>query len=292
MKIEFPIFTVNGNPGGSISPLDRGFAYGDGVFETCRVFRGQIPLWPLHKERLLRSCEQLRIDCNPTQLDTYCQQILSLLANSENQDLVLKIIVTRGIAGRGYRIPASSEPTYCMLAVEGKPLFSEHYAQGVNLRICDYRLNSNPALARLKHLNRLEQILARSEWGDEFYEGLLLDQAGNVIEATSSNLFFVSEGKLITPDLSLSGVEGVMRRLILEQLAPTIGVIPAIKSISLTELEQAEELFICNSLAGILPVVSIDFLSTSVMPYGVGSITRQLQIALENVLSKPSLLQH
>ena len=291
MKTEFPIIIVNGTPGGSISPLDRGFAYGDGVYETCRVADGQIPLWPLHRERLLGSCQQLRIDCNPHQLDLYCEQLLALPAINQYRDLVLKVMVSRGVANRGYRIPESSMATYCMLVYEGKPLLSEPYKQGVNLRICDYRLAINPALAGLKHMNRLEQILARSEWADEYSEGLVLDQTNNVVEATSSNLFIVSSGKLITPDLSRAGVAGVMRRLILEWLAPSMNLVPVVKDIALDELKQANELFICNSLAGILPVVSVDFASASSMKYSVGPTTLQLQAALENLLSNPSRLQ-
>lgn len=291
MKTEFPIIIVNGKPGGSISPLDRGFAYGDGVYETCRVVDGQIPLWPLHRERLLGSCRQLRIGCNPHQLDQYCEQLLALPAINQYRDLVLKVMVSRGVAGRGYRIPESSMTTYCMLVFEGKPLLSEPYKQGISLRICDYRLAINPALAGLKHMNRLEQVLARSEWADEYYEGLVLDQTNNVIEATSSNLFIVSAGELITPDLSRAGVAGVMRRLILEWLAPQLSLAPVVKDIAVDELKQANELFICNSLTGILPVASVDFSPASSTKYKVGSTTLQLQAALENLLSNPSRLQ-
>lgn len=290
MKTEFPIITVNGHLGASISPLDRGFAYGDGVYETCRVTRGQIPLWALHRARLLASCQRLSIHCDPEQLDTYCQQLLSLPDVNQQPDIVLKVMVTRGAAGRGYRIPKISETTYCLLAFEGTPLLSANYINGVKLRICDYRLSINPVLAGLKHMNRLEQIYARSEWNDEYHEGLVLDQSGNVIEATSSNLFVVSNGELITPDLSQTGVEGVMRRLILEHLAPDMGLVPRIKSIALDEVQTVDEIFICNSLAGILPVLSIAFSPASLITYTAGSVTRQLQSTLEQVLREPSFL--
>jgi 4-amino-4-deoxychorismate lyase len=201
MKTEFPIIAINGQIGASISPLDRGFSYGDGVYETCRVAQGRVPLWPLHRERLLASCQQLRIDCDPGQLDIYYQQLLNLPDIKQMPDLVLKVMITRGIAGRGYRIPEVSTPTYCLMLFSGSPLLSANYVQGIRLRICDYRVSTNARLAGLKHMNRLEQILARSEWKDEYDEGLVLDQSGHVIEATSSNLFVIVDGELFTPDL-------------------------------------------------------------------------------------------
>lgn len=290
MKTEFPIIAVNGHLGGAISPLDRGFAYGDGVFESCRVIHGRIPLWPYHRERLLASCQQLKIYCDPEQLDQYCEQLLVLPEVIQTPDTVLKVMVTRGVSGRGYRLPETPATTYCLAIFSGNPLLSDNYTQGVKLRICDYRLSANPALAGLKHMNRLEQILARSEWDDEYHEGLLLDQLGNVIEATSSNLFALVGGELITPDLSQAGVAGVMRRLILERLAPAIGLVPRIKALTLSELQKADELFICNSLAGIRPVLSIAFSPELLMTYTASDVTRQLQSGLERTLLDPSFL--
>lgn len=291
MKIEFPIIAINGHIGASISPLDRGFAYGDGVYETCRVIRGQVPLWPLHRERLLDSCKRLRIPFDLAQLDVYIQQLMCLPEIVQFPNIVLKVIVTRGIANRGYRIPDVSTPTYCLVVSEGAPLLSERYMQGVNLRICNYRLSTNLALAGLKHMNRLEQVLARSEWDDEYHEGLLLDGMGHVIEATSSNLFVVIGGELVTPDLSHTGVEGVMRRLILEYLAPAAGLAPRIKALVLADVQQADEVFICNSLTGICPVLSIAFSSELSITYTAGRITRQLQTHLEQALLDPSRLE-
>lgn len=291
MTIEFPIIAINGQSGATISPLDRGFAYGDGVYETCRVAYGKVPLWQLHKERLLTSCQRLGIACDADQLDLYCNELLTLPEINQHPDAVLKVTVTRGVGGRGYKIPPVTATTYCLAMFEGNPLLSNHYTQGVNLRICQHRLSSNPALAGLKHMNRLEQVLARSEWGDEYHEGLLLDALGNVIEATSSNLFVVIDDELITPDLSHSGVEGVMRRLILENLAPALGLVPCIKTISLMELQKADEVFICNSVAGISPVLSIAFSPTLSVAYVPKFITRQLQAKLERFFSDSSRMK-
>jgi len=145
-------------------------------------------------------------------------------------------------------------PTYCIGVFPVDVLRSNNYLTGIDMRICAQRLSANKSLAGMKHLNRLEQILARSEWQDEYAEGLLMDESGSVIEATVSNLFAVKHGKLYTPDLSSSGVAGIMRRTIMEILAPTLSLDVEIESINLDFLRAADELFVCNSVYGIWPV--------------------------------------
>ena len=127
-------------------------------------------------------------------------------------------------------------------------------------------------LAGLKHLNRLEQVLARAEWQDTAYaEGLLCDTSGRVIEGVFSNLFLIKDGELITPDLSRCGVAGVMRAEILQQ-AQSLGISQTVRDVSYAELVAADEVFVCNSLYGIWPVCA---LATHDWP--VGPLTRKLQ---------------
>lgn len=271
--------------GAAISPLDRGFTYGDGVFETCRVRYGQVPLWTYHRERLLAGCHQLQIACIRERLDDYCNQLLALPEVSQAPNAVLKLIVTRGVGGRGYRLPGESTTTYCSMVFEGKPLVSANVVEGVQLRVCQARLVANASLAGLKHLNRLEQVLARSEWEDEYQEGLLLDARGYVIEATASNLFAVMGGQLMTPDLTESGVAGIMRQLIIEQLGPAAKLPLHITRFTLDALKNADEIFVCNSLVGIWPVCSIAFSPELTMNYKIGPVTRRLQSAIERMLS-------
>lgn len=250
-----PVITVNGVAGALISPLDRGFSYGDGLFETCRCIEGQIPLWAFHRERLLLSAKRLMIPVDEQLLQSYLDQILDLAKSIP--DTVVKIQITRGIGGRGYRVAGDVNPTYVVGLYAGLPLETDAFNNGVEVCLCNQRLGRNSALAGLKHLNRLEYILARAEWGDEFAEGLLRDSDDNFIEATASNLFVVSRGQLLTPDLAATGVAGVMRRTIAELLAPQLGVTVQVSSLKLDDLIAADEVFLSNSVFGIWPVNQI-----------------------------------
>ncbi len=266
-----PFISVNGVPDALVSPLDRGFSYGDGFFETCRCTKGRIPLWPYHRERMLGSAERLNIPVDEQVLQRYLDQALSKCDSAP--DSVVKIQVTRGVGGRGYRLPENTAPTYFVGVFAGGPLESVAFRDGVAVRICDIRLGKNPALAGIKHLNRLEHILARAEWGDEFAEGLLLSTDGKLIEATVSNLFIVKDGKLLTPDLSEAGVAGIMRRVIVEVLAPQLNIPVKMTNCDVSDLERADEVFLSNSVYGIWPVNRIEGISAR----WEGSVTRGLQ---------------
>lgn len=250
--------------------MDRGFHYGDGLFETCRLLTTGAPLWAWHQERLRIGCERLAIPFDAARLDRYKRQLIQA---GQCQGL-LKVILTRGIGGRGYGPPEGAEPNYHLMLY---PYLSrEANQQGVVVRICHQRLSTNPALAGIKHLNRLEQILARAEWKDDtFAEGLLLDEQGQLIEAVSNNLFLVMDGALVTPDLSRCGVAGVMRRLVIERLAPALQRDLVVRPLTLEDLEDAEEVFLCNSVNGIWPVLRVEAERPLIFPYG--QVTRALQ---------------
>ena len=254
MPINFPLISVNGVLDAAISPLDRGFAYGDGVFETCRYSHGSIPLWDYHCERLVRSAERLNIPLNEKLLARYLDSMLGFIKDERIEHAVIKVTLTRGVGGRGYRLPDNVSPTYCIGVFPGNQLQTEHYCNGVAVRICNLRLSQTPALAGMKHVNRLEHILARAEWQDEFAEGLLMDAQDRIIEATVSNLFAVKHNQLFTPDLSTAGVAGIMRRTIIEKLAPAVGLDCYVMDIGLDFLCAADEIFLCNSVYGIWPV--------------------------------------
>lgn len=278
MSIQYPLISVNGVIGAQLSPLDRGFAYGDGLFETCRIFAGAIPLWEWHQARLQAGCERLKIPLDCARLANYLVQLLDLSGLHEG---VLKVTVSRGAGGRGYRLPEPVSPTYCLAVFP--PAEKGSNQAGITVRVCQQRLARSPGLAGIKHLNRLEQILARAEWQDDTYaEGLLLDEAGNLIEATASNLFLVCENRLLTPDLERCGVAGVMRRVILEQLAPLMAVSVRVTQLSLKDLASADEVFLCNSVAGITPVLRV--VGERELRFPSGSITAQLQQALSSFL--------
>jgi 4-amino-4-deoxychorismate lyase len=262
---------VDGHETDCIPVDDRGLQYGDGLFETC-VFRdGGVELWGRHRQRLLSGCRCLAM---PEPAVAKLDAELQILCSGYETGLV-KLILTRGSGGRGYLPPNPVYPRRLWQLFPAAAWPEGHYRQGVRLRLCRTRLGHNRALAGIKHLNRLEQVLARAEWRDpDIAEGLLQGQDGNWIEGTMSNLFLVSDGRLLTPDLSECGVAGVMRELVLE-LAAGLGVACRVQAIDTATLTAADEVFVTNSVIGLWPVVAVgDY------RYRVGEVTRRVQAAI------------
>lgn len=260
-------FLIDGRESAQLPADDRGLQYGDGLFETCMLRRGRIELWPQHLDRLIAGCQRLGIPApDPIQLGT---ELRSLCAG--RNDGLIKLIITRGSGGRGYRPPTAPVPRTIWQLHPGPVYPAEYAVQGVRLHHCHSRLSQNPRLAGIKHLNRLEQVLARAEWSDPAIpEGLLQDSVGNWIEGTMSNLFVVRDGALLTPDLSRCGVAGVMRDQILA-LAAEQGIASHITDIDTATLDAADELFISNSVMRIWPVRALGD-----RPYPPGALTHGL----------------
>jgi 4-amino-4-deoxychorismate lyase len=255
-------YLVNGRRRGSLTPFDRGFAYGDGVFRTVPLYFGILQCWERHYRRLQADCNVLGIVC-PSE-ETLSDDIARLVEDGENA--VIKIIITRGESERGYAVPPLAQPTRVVskLALPNYP--ESHYSEGVSLHLCEMRLSRQPRLAGIKHLNRLENVLARMEWVDtQIADGLLLDEGGDVIECTMSNLFVRIANTLVTPNLSRCGVDGVTRERVLE-LSPQLGYSTEVRHLRLPELMDADEVIICNSLFGVWQVRS---LASHVWPLGL-----------------------
>lgn len=255
---------VDGGARDEVSVLDRGLAYGDGLFETIRFVGTGAPLWSRHMQRLQEGCRRLRLPPPEPSLllGEACQMVTGM------DHAVVRISVTRGCGARGYAPPLSPQPTRIVAAFAPPPREETMYAQGVRLHLCQLRLAEQPLLAGLKHLNRLEQVLARAEWDDPaIAEGLLCDQGGRAICATAANFFAVIDGVLATPALDRCGVAGVAR-------AEVLAAQPAaqVRAIPLGELAEADELFLSSSVRGILPVRELDG-----RPYAVGPVARALQ---------------
>jgi len=275
------IWLVNGVSGGSVSAADRAIHYGDGVFETVAIRDGQPELWPQHINRLRKGCERLGFTAPDS--DLLAREAAELFLHQERA--VLKIIISRGSGGRGYCAPANPVPSR-LLSLHPWPEWpDEYYSRGVQVRICNIRLGCSPQLAGIKHLNRLEQVLARGEWGDPaIAEGLMLDTNDQLVEGTMSNLFMVRNGILLTPDLSQCGVAGIMRETVME-VAQRRGIPCEIGRFALSELEMAEELFLTNSIIGIWPVHRADVCNYP----APGKITALLQSDIENIRTGSSI---
>ena len=255
---------VNGVTTEQVSVLDRGFSYGDGLFESIRLVHGRAPLWPRHMHRLVDGCARLQIPPPDTlQLWSEAQQVSEGLAQS-----VVRITVTRGIGERGYVLPVSPQPRRVVVAFAAPMPGDDIQSDGLHMRVCDLRLAEQPLLAGIKHLNRLEQVLARAEWSDPaIAEGLLRDGHDRVISATMANLFAVIDGVLLTPALERCGVAGVARAEVL-----AIHSQAHVVELSLQALSAASEIFLSSSVRGILPVQSLDEWN-----YEPGRLTRQFQ---------------
>lgn len=275
---------VNGTDTDVVSSRDRGLHYGDGLFETVAVANG-VPLqWGRHLRRLSDGAARLAISLPGA--DTLNAEAQRLCAG--HRRAVLKVIITRGIGGRGYAPVPQAEPTR-VLSLFPWPDYPREYGEhGVPVRICRTRLGRNPALAGIKHLNRLEQVLARAELSETHVEGLMLDGDDRVIEGTMSNLFAVIDGVLTTPELSGCGIAGVMRELIIEHARDILGGC-RIQHLTLNEIFQASEVFLSNSLIGIWPVRRIDggFARGDTRHYPAGPVTRQLRARIAASIPPP-----
>jgi len=244
---------VNGRTAVEVAVNDRGLLYGDGLFETMAVIEGQARELERHLRRLLLGCRRLAIA--PPDETTLRQEVDEICHGAGRA--VLKLIVTRGTGGRGYRPPAHGRSTRILLLDAWPDYPPEYRTQGIAATCCHTRLGVNPYLAGLKHLNRLEQITARGEWQDEFQEGLMLDAEDRVVEGTMSNVFAVCKGALHTPEVTRAGVAGIMRERILH-CAIAQGIAVHTRTMRLEEIRAADGLFFCNSLIGIWPVQRLD----------------------------------
>ena len=246
-------YLINGSFDHAISPLDRGFAYGDGVFRTLVMREGSPENWPLHYQKLVADCSAIGIVCpSPELLMNDLQQLFLL-----DETAVAKIIVTRGEGNRGYTPPAVTAPMRVVVKSPMPQYPETRFVDGVNLTVCETRLALQPRLAGIKHLNRLENVLARMEWhSPNIADGIFLDINDNVIECTAGNIFARFDDTLITPSLTQCGVAGVTRQRIIE-LAHTLALKIVVETLSLEKLLSADEVIVCNSLYGAWQVKTV-----------------------------------
>lgn len=235
---------VDGRASAVVDVADRGLAYGDGLFETILFVDGSAPLWPRHLARLQHGCERLRLPPpDPVTLATDCAAVIADLPRA-----VVRVTCTRGSGPRGYAPPSPASPSRIVVAAAESAVPRDWYWQGIRVRFCETRLALQPQLAGLKHLNRLEQVLARAEWDDSaIAEGIVFDTEGRVIGATAANVFIVRDGAVATPRLDRCGVAGVMRAELIERLGEV-----AVRDVEAGELLEADEVFLSNAVRGVL----------------------------------------
>lgn len=261
-----PAVLVDGLATAAVAATDRGLAFGDGVFRTLAVRAGRPLNWRWHWLRLCADCAALGL---PVPDEGGLLEELRQVAPAE---ATAKVIVTRGAATRGYRIVPGQPATRVVVAF-APPAYDPMLArEGVRVRRCGLVLSQQPLLAGVKSLNRLENVLARSEWDDPaIAEGLLADAEGRVVEGTMSNVFMVRGGRLATPGLSRCGVVGAQRERV-RQLLAADGIGCEERDIAWAELEAADEVFLTNSLIGVWPVARLDG-----RRFAVGPVARRAQ---------------
>lgn len=245
---------INGRPIGNPLIHDRGFMYGDGVFRTVRVAGGRPLWWPAQLAKLRRDAQALGIPCPEDAVWT--DDVSRLLDGRETG--VLRLVLTRGEGPRGYR-PPDGIPANRVASLAAFPAWMEDVArQGARMRLCGLRLAIQPRLAGIKHLNRLENVLARGEWDDpDVHEGLLLDADGRVIGGVSSNLFLLTDAGLLTPRLDRCGVAGVARERVMAA-AGRLNLAVREVDMRLDDVFGAREVMLTNSLMGVWPVSRLE----------------------------------
>lgn len=233
----------------TINTRDRGLNYGDGFFTTAKVVAGQVEHWHYHKARLVECAERLAFPAiNFTELE---QHIAKAIAGCQLN--VLKIVITRGEGGRGYGLPQHTHLTIIITVSAFPQNYPALAKSGVSLALSPIKLASQPLLAGLKTLNRLEQVLIKNAMASQQCDDVLvLDHKNNVIEASAANIFAISDNKLYTPSLEQCGIKGVYLQSLCDKLAVEF------KQVSLNELTQARAVFICNSLMGAVAVNRIE----------------------------------
>jgi 4-amino-4-deoxychorismate lyase len=268
---------VNGRPDAALSPVERGLHYGDGLFETIACLQGRPRFLSLHLERLAGGCARLGIQF-PAR-DELRHEILSLAAGAGRA--IVKVLMTRGpAAARGYATTGSEQPTRLTLRYrwEEDPRLA---TDGVRVRTAALRLAESPALAGLKHLNRLEQVMARREWSDAgIAEALMFSTGGRLISGVMSNVFLIQGGVLRTPRLDRCGVAGIMRQVVLREAARA-GIPVEEAALEGADLARTRELFLTSTVIGLRPVRSVDERT-----FEVGAVTRELLERLAPLLAE------
>lgn len=253
---------IDGRPVAGAAPLDRGLEFGDGLFETIAVVAGRPRLVERHLARLAAGCGRLGIA--PPDAAALAGEVAAAAAVPDAG--LVKVVVTRGTGGTGYAAVATPPRRY-VLAAAARARPAAWWTDGVAVRRCALRLSEQPALAGLKHLNRLEQVLARREWADPaIAEGLLSDSHGRVVCGTMTNVFLAIGPRLVTPAVTRCGVAGVMRGAVLDALAGE-GAAVEVRDVAWDEVAGASEAFLTNALVGAWPVRALDGRSLAPGPW-------------------------
>jgi len=241
-----------------ISILDRGFCYGDGLFETLRASNGKVFYIEQHIDRFFESMQQILIELPMTRLEL-TKVVQETLARNKYKNAVIRLLVTRGDTESNIQIDYKKHPTLVINIRPYTPLPKAAYKKGIRIMLFQERANLiNGLKRRLKSCNYLSNVLIK-ELSDRknYMEGVVVDPDFGITEGTTSNIFIVEQGQLKTPPLSPFVLAGITRQVVLE-IARDHRIPFAEEQITADELICADEVFITNSCIEILPVTQVD----------------------------------
>lgn len=266
----------------TVSVFDRGFLYGDGLFETMRVSGGRLFRWEQHAERLRLGAEFLKVRL-PYPLAELRRTAGELIERNALPDAILRLTLSRGVGKRGYSTQGADSPTLAMTLHPATVITPEHPPQ-TRLFTASIRVPANDALATFKTCNKLAQILARTEaeaHGAD--EALLLNTRDEVAEAAAGNLFWIAGTTVHTPPLSVGVLAGVTRAVALE-LCAALGLRTEESAIPVAALRRSNGVFLTNSAVGIAEAVELDG-----QPLPRSPLVRELQLAYQDLLRRETL---
>jgi branched-chain amino acid aminotransferase len=259
-----------------ISVVDRGFNYGDGLFETMRSYGGNIFRLNAHLKRLYQSLDAIYLNIPMTDGEMKFAIRETLLKNGQ-PDCMIRLTVSRGEQTSGFHIEQDAAPTLVILVRSLEALPREWYDQGIEISLYPNTAQKVGGLQRsIKSCNFLTNILIREKaHRQNSAEGILMDDQGRITEGTTSNVFIVKDGTLMTPAINENVLPGITRQAVLD-IASQLRVPVVHKSITAEDVYHAEEVFITNSRIEIMPVQRVD--GRTIGDTGPGPITRLLHM--------------
>ncbi len=242
----------------TVSVFDRGFLYGDGVFETMRAYQGRVAWIEQHLERLFQSAEMINL-CIQQSKPAFTTILRELIDRNTLGDAIVRMTLTRGVGLPGLDPGPDTHPTTVITARPYQPYPPKHYSEGVSLAIVTIKRNLIESMPpSIKSLNFLNNILAKAEATRKgAFDGIMLNQHNHLTEATTSNLFLVRQGELFTPAVTCGILEGITRDAVL-RLAQAKEISCHQQPLTVDTLYSADECFLTNTSMELMPVTRVD----------------------------------
>lgn len=262
-----------------VAPVSSAMLYGRGVFTTVAIYNGEPFLWPQHWRRLIEHAGRLSVDCSGCGEEDVGAALEKLISVNRVRDGRARVILLAR-SGRDFwktKLPGGKKTDLLIMTGEAQKVPQA----GMSLAVSPYRFNTFSPLAGIRSLNYLEQVMAWEEaQAREFDEAVMLNERGEVVSATMSNIFWVKDGTAYTPTLSTGALAGVTRAAVIELASKHF--IPLIEGVhELSDLTEADEIFLTSAGLGVAIVTTFDFRRYSI---GTGSVAARLRDAFADLV--------